>query len=262
MLNKLIDKNSIEQSPIIDPIFIHLLQLFSIIANNSKKMLYKLFKIRVPVILKVKEEKLTYLEEKALNDLFYTVEKIEHHKIEGNFIETGCALGGSSIVICKAKKKTRPFLIYDVFGMIPEPGEKDGDNVKERFDTIKEGESVGIDGDKYYGYEDDLLSKVVASFNKMGFNPEQNKVTFVKGLYQETLKIDYKVAFAHIDCDWYNSVMTCLKQIVPRLSIGGCLVIDDYYYWAGCKKAVDEYFRDIKNDFDFIQKSRLHIIKR
>ena len=28
----------------------------------------------------------------------------------------------------------------------------------------------------------------------------------------------------------------------PRLSPGGVLIIDDYGYWAGARKAVDEYF--------------------
>lgn len=33
-----------------------------------------------------------------------------------------------------------------------------------------------------------------------------------------------------------------LQWIVPKLSIGGAIVIDDYYDWSGCRKAVDEYF--------------------
>ena len=32
------------------------------------------------------------------------------------------------------------------------------------------------------------------------------------------------VALAHLDCDWYASVLTCLENIVPRLAPGGVLV--------------------------------------
>ena len=84
----------------------------------------------------------------------------------------------------------------------------------------------------------------------------------VKGLYSDTLKIDSPVSLAHIDCDWFDSVMTCLERIAPRLVKGGALVIDDYDNWSGCKSAVDLYFNDRKAEFDFVRKSRLHIVKR
>jgi asparagine synthase (glutamine-hydrolysing) len=49
------------------------------------------------------------------------------------------------------------------------------------------------------------------------------------------------IAFAHIDCDWYEPVRLCLERIYPILSIQGYLVLDDYYDYGGCKKAVDEF---------------------
>jgi hypothetical protein len=33
-------------------------------------------------------------------------------------------------------------------------------------------------------------------------------------------------------------------HLYPRLSAGGILIIDDYGYWKGSRKAVDEYFQD------------------
>jgi len=59
---------------------------------------------------------------------------------------------------------------------------------------------------------------------------------------QDTLRVDEPVAFAHVDVDWYEPVKTCLERIVPRLSRGGALVLDDYNDWSGCRKATDEYF--------------------
>jgi asparagine synthase (glutamine-hydrolysing) len=40
------------------------------------------------------------------------------------------------------------------------------------------------------------------------------------------------------------------------------LIIDDYYTWSGCRKAVDDYFADKKDGFGFCNKSRLHIIRK
>ena len=62
---------------------------------------------------------------------------------------------------------------------------------------------------------------------------------------------------------WYESVLTCLQRIEPYLVTGGTLVIDDYYHWSGCKKAVDEYFTEkAKGHYQFVHKNRLHIVKR
>jgi len=33
-----------------------------------------------------------------------------------------------------------------------------------------------------------------------------------------------------------------LTHFFPRLSRGGVIIIDDYGWWQGAKKAVDEYF--------------------
>ena len=56
-------------------------------------------------------------------------------------------------------------LIYDVFGMIPRPSEKDGYDVHERYQIILKGDSQGIDGDTYYGYLPDIYNRVIHNFN-------------------------------------------------------------------------------------------------
>ncbi len=91
--------------------------------------------------------------------------------------------------------------------------------------------------------------------------PEDINVHLIKGLFEDTLICKQPVALAHIDCDWYDSVMVCLERIVPMLTPGGVLVIDDYEHWSGCREAVEEYFKDKKEQFSFVKKSRLHIIK-
>jgi asparagine synthase (glutamine-hydrolysing) len=74
--------------------------------------------------------------------------------------------------------------------------------------------------------------------------------------------VDEPVALAHIDAAWYQSVRTCLERIEPKLSQGGVLVIDDYDQWSGCRKAVEEYFADKRDRYQFVRRSRLHIVRR
>jgi len=186
---------------------------------------------------------------------------VEKEKISGLIIEAGCALGGSALILAASKAEGRRMEIYDTFEAIPAPTEADGEFALERYVDIVNGQSVGINGDVYYGYQGDLLPKVISNFTEYGYKPDQTNVFFIKGLYSEQLRISQPVALAHIDCDWYESVMVCLERIEPFMIPGSRLVIDDYGYYAGCTKAVDEYFSLRKTGYQFIQKSRLHIVK-
>ncbi len=225
-------------------------------------VIFKFTNRRKNIIKAVQENRLTYLEEYALEDLLEAVEETKH--LEGCIIETGCALGGSSICMAYTKPENKALFVYDVFGMIPEPGEKDGEDVLARYDVIKSGRSQGIGGDLYYGYQDNLLKVVENNFcTLLNINDLQSKnISLIKGLFEDTLLCQQAVSLAHIDCDWYDSVMVCLERIVPHLVPGGILVIDDYYHWSGSREAVDDYFKDKKEYFSFEKKSRLHIRKK
>lgn len=214
------------------------------------------------VIDRVLQEQLTYLEKAALTELVEVALKNEQTGIEGLIVEAGCALGGSAIALASVKTKKRGLFVYDVFGMIPSPSEQDDQDVHERYAIIRSGAAQGIGEHQYYGYEDNLFEKVYQTFIRFGLRPEKNQIHLIKGLFEDTLQIRSPIALAHIDCDWYESVMTCLTRIEPQLVPGGTLVIDDYYAWSGCRKAVDEFFKDRRSEFDFLEKRRLHIVKR
>lgn len=217
---------------------------------------------QISIVNAVIADALTYLEEAALEDLHGQVRRIEDQAVPGLIIEAGCALGGSAIVLASAKSQPRPLNVYDVFGVIPAPSERDGQDVLDRYQVIISGKSEGIAGQKYYGYEENLFDKVTQSFAHHGFPIAANNVHLIKGLFQDTLQIQKPVALAHVDGDWYESVTVCLQRIAPHLSPGGVLVIDDYGAWSGCRQAVDEYFRDKSGDFEFVQRSRLHIVRK
>ncbi len=217
----------------------------------------------VSTIHQVNERHLTYLGYDALVDLAKVAIRNEERGIEGLIIEAGCALGGSAIVLASAKNPRREQIVYDSFGMIPEPSAMDGQDVHKRYGVIRSGSSRGIGGERYYGYQDDLYEKVSQSFAALGFETEANNVTLVKGLFEDTLAVESPVALAHIDCDWYESVLTCLARIEPFLVSGGTFIIDDYGYWSGCTRAIDEYFRSKdRNTYIFAKRSRLHITKK
>ena len=197
------------------------------------------------LISRIRSHNLTYLSDKRLASLASTCRSIEDANVPGMFIEAGCALGGSAILIASLKSSDRPLFIYDVFGMIPSPTKEDTHDEHERYRTIVQGKSKGIGGDRYYGYVEDLYEVVQGNLKSFGINCEEQSVSLVKGLMQETMQIDLPVAFAHIDVDWYEPVMTCLQRVFPNLVVGGSMILDDYHDWGGCRKATDEYLRGV-----------------
>jgi hypothetical protein len=212
-------------------------------------------------IARVREEHLTYLKADHLRSLAAAVLDIEAHGRPGLLIEAGAARGGSAIVLAAAKAPERALKVYDVFGMIPPPSERDGADVHRRYAKIAGGEAKGPGGETYYGYRDDLYEEVAESFRRLGVPAEEHNVELIRGLFEDTIQLgDEPVALAHLDGDWYESTMTCLERIAPLLVPGGRIVLDDYYMWSGCRTAVDEYFAD-RDGFRLERRAKLHVVR-
>jgi asparagine synthase (glutamine-hydrolysing) len=212
-------------------------------------------------ILGVRRERLTYLTVPALLELHQAAARVEADNLPGIFVEAGCALGGSAIVLAASKRAERPFYVYDVFGMIPPPSPNDERDAWSRYEEIQTGHSPGIGSDLYYGYQSDLRERVMRNFERHGLPLDRFNIHLVQGLYEDTLHFAEPVALAHIDCDWHDSVWMCLTRITPHLVVGGRLIIDDYEDYAGCRKAVDRYFAHQRDCFAFEMRSRLHIVR-
>lgn len=191
----------------------------------------------------VKSQKLTYLSDAKLLRLERALRQTAEE--DGAFVEFGVALGGSAIMIASAAAAARHrFFGFDVFGLIPPPvSGKDDAKSKQRYEVIASGQASGIGGDSYYGYRDNLYDDVVKAFHRNGLAVDGRTISLVKGLFEDTLPdTDLGgVAFCHIDCDWYDPVNFCLKQIAPRLTPGGLILLDDYHDYGGCAQATREF---------------------
>jgi asparagine synthase (glutamine-hydrolysing) len=167
------------------------------------------------------------------------VKRVSNLGIKGDLAEFGIALGGSSIIIANLRNN-RKFAGYDVFGMIPAPTSKDGADAHSRYDVIATGNSTGLSGKQYYGYQSDLYTAVVTAFKRHGLPVDHVEISLHKGLFAETFKPSPsdRLAFAHIDCDWYEPVYYCLTNISSILSPGGTVIVDDFNDYEGCRTAV------------------------
>jgi len=193
-----------------------------------------------PIARRVTRERLTYLSAEKLANLEWCAREVRRRNVPGDVIEAGVALGGSAIALADQLTPERAFDGYDVFGTIPPPSQRDGDDAHARYEVIASGESTGIDGEPYYGYVDDLYERVVASFQAHGLEPG-DRVRLHRGLFEDTLHPSAPLALVHIDSDWYDPVRLCLERTYPHLSPGAFVVLDDYHDYAGCRAATNEF---------------------
>jgi hypothetical protein len=196
------------------------------------------------LVARIRSSRLTYCGPPKLENLVTAIREVRLNDVVGDFIEAGVALGGSAILLGRLKPPQARIWLYDVYGTIPPPDENDGPDAHARFDVIRSGRSEGLGGDGYYGYVDDLLERVKSNLREFGVDPDGSDLQFVRGLFEETLRPSAPIALAHIDCDWYASVRTCIDRILPLLSPGGIIVFDDYNSYSGCRRAVDEMLID------------------
>ncbi len=71
--------------------------------------------------------------------------------------------------------------------------------------------------------------------------------TLVKGWFDQTLpllSLSEPIALLRLDADWYDSTRICLQYLFDQVVPGGLILIDDYYTWDGCSKAVHDFLSD------------------
>jgi hypothetical protein len=149
-------------------------------------------------------------------------------------VEAGVAKGGSALALAAAMREGRCLHLYDTFSGIPPPSKRDGRDAHTRYSVIVSHKA----GKDYYGYMADLRAYIKAQFSNANLTPP----AFHTGLFRDTLWPEGPVAFAHVDGDWFESVMVCLQRLVPRLAPGGALVLDDVLSYSGASFALAAYF--------------------
>ncbi len=173
--------------------------------------------------------------------LYTAVEYIVTNNIPGDIVECGVWRGGSVMLAAMALAHfgdtSRKIHLFDTFDGVPEPDPIDVDwNGTSPHPVWKQHKEQGTK----WGYGGPL-EDVRNNLQQTGY-PEEN-FTFVKGMVEETLPdaAPQDIALLRLDTDLYRSTAHELKTLYPKLAIGGVLIIDDYGYYQGVRKAVDEF---------------------
>lgn len=153
---------------------------------------------------------------------------------KGTIVECGVWRGGMIAGIAAIHGKDREYYLFDSFEGLPEVKGIDGKDALEwQSDTTS---PYYFDNCKAeIGFAQQAMLKALGS---------DEHTHFIKGWFIETLNegnFDAPISLLRLDGDWYDSTMACLEYLFPKVVPGGMIIIDDYYTWEGCAKAVHDY---------------------
>lgn len=153
-------------------------------------------------------------------------------KIKGSIIECGVWRGGMIAAMAELLGKDRKYYLFDSFEGLPEVKEIDGEAAR-KWQENKE--------DPWYFNN----CKAEISYAEKAMKlADINNYRIVQGWFSETLpkfNVDEEIAILRLDGDWYDSIIQCLNYLYPSVAKGGLVVVDDYYIWDGCSRAIHDY---------------------
>lgn len=157
--------------------------------------------------------------------------------LAGDIVECGVWRGGMIAGIAELLGTGRKYFLFDSFEGLPEAREIDGSAARnwqankaspEYFDNCK----------AEIGFATEAMKMTGADFQ------------CVKGWFEDTLPAfdgTGAISLLRLDADWYESTKVCLANLFPKVVEGGMILIDDYYTWSGCSRAVHDYLSETKS---------------
>lgn len=214
---------------------------------------HRYFKTQLPVEWTQHERDLfAYVKDRGLSmtydrGLITTIDAcryIAQRGIPGDFVECGVWRGGNAILAALFFKQHglhKRVCLFDTFAGMTAPGSADR-NAATGEPAMREYEAGSRADHNEMCYAS--LDDVRANFERAGLLSAE--VVFVQGDVTETLaraeNLPSQIALLRLDTDWYESTRAELEILYPLLVTGGVLIVDDYGYWTGARKATDEYF--------------------
>lgn len=150
--------------------------------------------------------------------------------ISGEIIECGTWRGGMIAGIADVLGPDRHYRLFDSFEGLPPAKE--------------------IDGEAALAWQRDTASPTYYE-NCRAAEEEAKKAmsmsaatayTLVKGWFEDTLPSNRvgSIALLRMDADWYDSTKAILDNLADCVVPGGLIIVDDYYAYQGCARAINE----------------------
>ena len=158
-------------------------------------------------------------------------------RVAGDVVECGVGRGSSFtalLLMAQAEGRGRHVWGFDSFQGLPAPSAEDASWKDRR------------QGDLRFGTPADVTRAILGSDVEAPFFAAHAHL--VPGYFDDSLRhyTGERIAFLHLDVDFYQSYTTCLTTLYPRIAPGGVVAFDEYGdpTYPGARRAIDEYFGD------------------
>jgi len=170
---------------------------------------------------------------KRIQNVWDLLSTVSREKIPGDYIETGVWRGGSSVfaraVMNVLGEVDRVSYVCDSFAGLP-PGDRSLDRKDKGWDLMS-------------GYL--AVSEYVVAGNFQKYGLLDSNVVFAKGFFNDTMpplsKHVKQFAVMRLDGDMYESTVDVLYHMYDKLSIGGFLIMDDWFGFPS-RTACEDFF--------------------
>ena len=192
-----------------------------------------------------REQTMTSIE--RMYALYTATRYVIENRIPGDFVECGVWRGGSVMLIAhtllRLESTDRRLWLYDTFDGMPPPSVEDVQEMSGRPASEMLAEREKSADDPFWG----VASRAVVEANLLRTGYPIDRVRFIEGDVQTTIPSHApdQIALLRLDTDWYASTRHELRHLYPRLATGGVIIIDDYGYWRGARKATDEFLASL-----------------
>lgn len=167
-----------------------------------------------------------------------------HNNVMGDMVECGTWRGGCGLAMLLAQRAAfgrveRKIHFFDSFEGLPPAGERDG-SAALKWQAATDHNCAASWAD----LEETLVTKFNFSGNDFAIWPGWFKDTLPKFTERHD-----KIAVLRLDGDWYASTRECLDVLAPLVEDRGTVIVDDYFAWDGCARAVHDYLS--QNDLPY-----------
>jgi O-methyltransferase len=151
----------------------------------------------------------------------------------GCVIECGTWRGGMAAGLATIGGPGRDYHFFDSFAGLPPATAEDGEFARRA--------QQSRDGGLYFDNNTASRDEFMATIAGARLPPERLHVH--PGLFADTFPTVTvpPIAVLRLDADWYSSTLQCLDKFWDRMLPQGLVLIDDYYAWEGCTKAVHAF---------------------
>jgi len=157
--------------------------------------------------------------------------------LTGCIVECGVYRGGMIAAMAELLGTKKSYYLFDSFKGLPSAQNIDGQKAK-NWQSDKQSPH----------YFNNCKAEIEFAQKAMEMSGVK-KYKLIKGWFSETMsnfKPDNKIAVLRLDGDWYKSTKECLNCLYKYVAKNGIIIIDDYYTWEGCSKAIHDFLSENK----------------